>query len=157
MDIKNIITLVISCMALGLSIVTFYRQQIRKKDRLIGQLISVGVSDGDWNTLAEYSISNVGDNQLVIKEVELCGENGGKILKCSVDKVPFILKPSEIAIVNVFYNSSDLKDDDTALVEFGIFSAKGLGYRLPHVIRENGRPPENMWEVFKLKKEHEGF
>jgi len=157
MVVKDILTLSISSLALVLSIYNFYVQRVRREDKLIGNLISIQKADGDWSTLAEYSICNIGDTQLVIKEVEVCGESGGKILESKVEQVPCVIKPGEIVLVNVFHRRDDFKNDYIALVEFGIFSAKGKGYRLAHPISENGKYPKNMWETFELNKEHEGF
>jgi Protein of unknown function (DUF1573) len=154
MLIKDIFTLTISSLALALSIYNFYVQRVRREDKLIGNLISTRHGDVDFRILAEYSICNIGDTQLVIKEVEvLCG---GTVLESKVEQVPCVIKPGEIILINVFYNPNHIKDDKfVPLVEFGIFSAQGKAYRLPHyLISENEK---NIWETFELKKEHEGF
>jgi hypothetical protein len=157
MTVKDIFTVIISSLALALSIYNFYIQRVRREDKLILNLISMQKADGDWSTLAEYSICNIGDTQLVIKEVEVRGEGGRKILESEVEQVPCVIKPGEIVLVNVFHREDDFKNDNIALVEFGIFSAKGKGYRLPHHISENGKYSKDMWKTFELKKEHEGF
>ena len=155
MLLKDYIVLIISFVALGVSLYNFYVQQFRKKERLIGAMISIGISKGKWDTKIEYSVSNVGDVQMVVKELEL--SSNGRILDSEISGLPIILKPGEVALIDLFYKSSDMEENSTEIVEFGIFSAIGKGYRLPHKHAVKGKRVENMWDVFELTNKHEGF
>ncbi len=68
MQAKDYIILAISLIALAVSLYSFYVQHLRRKERLIGSMISVGINDGEWDRKMEYSVSNVGDVQIVVKE-----------------------------------------------------------------------------------------
>ncbi|CAM3260188.1 hypothetical protein MOVI109754_22580 [Moritella viscosa] len=58
-------------------------------------MISIGINDGDWDRKMEYSVSNVGDVQIVVKEAEF--STNGRIVNAEVVGLPVILKPGEIA------------------------------------------------------------
>jgi hypothetical protein len=128
---------------------------MRRKERLIGSMISVGINNGEWDRKMEYSISNVGDVQLIVKEVNYETLDG--CLNTEVIGLPVILKPGEMALFDIMYKSSDVINNSTETVELGIFSASGKGYRLPHIHRTEGKETKECWDVFKLKPEHEGF
>lgn len=118
-------------------------------------MISVGVNDGDWDRKMEYSISNIGDVQLVVKEVSYI--TCGLIVRTNVVGLPVVLKPGEMALFDILYKNSDVIDNSTEIVELGIFSASGKGYRLPHVHRHKGHEEKERWGIFALKSDHEGF
>ena len=153
--LKDYVTLSISLVALVVSVYNFYIQQLRKKVSLVGSMISVGIHNGDWDRKMEYVISNTGDVQIAVKEVEYLTDE--RILPTEVIGLPVVLKPGEIALIDVFYKNADVGENSTEIVEFGIFSARGRGYRLPHKHQENGKRDSNMWNAFELKDEHEGF
>jgi len=152
---KDYFTITVSLIALIVSLYNFYRQQMRRKETLVGSMISVGMIAGEWDHKMEYSVSNVGDVQLVLKEVGYSNNNG--MLNTKVVGLPVILKPGDMALFDILYKGSEIKDGSSEIVEFGIFSATGKGYRLPHIHRINGKDSEERWGVFTLKPEHEGF
>jgi hypothetical protein len=179
MEIANIVTLVTSSLALTLSIINFYLQQIRKRDNLIWQYIGGENKFADGHSTAEYLISNIGDNQMIIRDLKVMGKIPGEddalqVLDYKVDTVPFILKPGEAAITKIFYdtvmplrgNKSDDSDDGSppsvkfadvkfASLQLRVVSARGRLYVLGHALLGNGEPPIDLWEVFNLKKEYE--
>ena len=71
---KDYAVLIISLLALGVSLFNFYVQHFRRHVKLIGSLISMGIFEGEWDTKVEYVLSNVGDVQLVVKELEFIVE-----------------------------------------------------------------------------------
>ena len=158
--LKDVAPLVISSFALGISLYNFYTQQFRKRDALIGHLIEVSVNEGQFSSRAEYSVANIGDTQLLVKEVQVLG-SGGAVIKSESTKVPVVLKPGEIAVLDVMYNNDEIRerldDEEICLIELGILSPNGVGYRLPHRFRGKGITHESKWEVFRLQREHAGF
>ncbi|WP_444905617.1 hypothetical protein ACJJIR_12645 [Microbulbifer sp. SSSA008] len=155
MQLKDYITLTISLIALAVSLYNFYVQQLRRKERLVGSMISIGINDGKRDRKMEYSVSNVGDVQIVVKEAEF--STNGSVVNAEVVGLPVVLKPGEIALFDILYNSSEVESNSTEVVEIGVFSALGKGYRLPHTHKEQGKEAEGRWNVFKLQPEHEGF
>jgi hypothetical protein len=152
---KDYFTIAMSLIALFVSLYNFYLQQMRRKERLIGSMISIGVNEGEWDRKMEYSISNVGDVQLVVKEVNY--STNDCILNTDVIGLPVILKPGEMALFDILFKSSDVKNNAIEIVELGVFSASGKGYRLPHIHRKQGDNSSSPWGIFELKSEHEGF
>jgi hypothetical protein len=159
MGIKDFLALLVSVIAITLSLVTFYLQRIRKKDKVIGHLISTGdvKSQGNYDQYAEYSISNIGDTQLVIKNVKVLKPYpwGFDEFTSQTNNVPFILKPNEISIVNVTYDSRHFKPENIVHIEFGIFSPNGRGYKLRHSFGQLLDSIDGQWDIFILNKEHE--
>lgn len=153
MTTKDYFTIIVSVIALIVSLYNFYRQQMRCKETLVGSMISVGMIAGEWDHKMEYSVSNVGDVQLVLKEVDYSNNNG--MLNTKVVGLPAILKPGDMALFDILFNGLELEDGSSETVEFSIFSATGKGYRLPHIHRINGKDAEGRWSIFTLKPEHE--
>ncbi|ELA3113565.1 hypothetical protein ACRTC9_21660 [Vibrio vulnificus] len=154
--IKELIPLITSVTALVISLYNLYVANFRRRDSLVGSLLGCGMSR-TRDTVYEYSLSNTGDNQLVVKEVLLlCGS---AIIKSEVKNIPVVLKPGEIVLVDVLFNNKDCEEEgsDSEIVEFGVISSTGKAYRLPHVHKGKGVSKEGIWKAFKLGKRHEGF
>ncbi|WP_017629399.1 hypothetical protein [Vibrio sp. 624788] len=141
MTVKDYFTITVSIIALIVSLYNFYLQQIRRREKLIGSMISIGMVAGKWDHKMEYSVSNVGDVQLVLKEAEYSSNHG--IFNTEVRGLPVILKPGEMALFDILFKGEDLQSGSSEIVELAIFSATGKGYRLPHVHRVNGKTPKN--------------
>lgn len=156
--LKDFAPLAISLFALAISAYTFYAQQFRKRDKLIGHLIQVSVNEGALNTLAEYSVANIGDTQLLIKGISLLCSDGPVHLQLqsSSKNLPGILKPGDIAVFDVMYNSENieehLSDEERCIMQFEILSPKGVRYLLPHYFKGKGVTHESIWNVFGLKE-----
>jgi hypothetical protein len=155
LSVKDYAALVISLIALGISLYNLYVQRFRRRVSLVGSMISVGNHDGEWDRKMEYTVSNAGDVLLAVKEIEY--SMNGKIVPTEVKGLPVVLKPGEIALIDILYKSSDIEENSTEVVEIGVFSAIGKGYRLPHKHTDRGKRVSSMWDVFELKNEHKGF
>ncbi|HEX6745770.1 MAG TPA: hypothetical protein VF092_00545 [Longimicrobium sp.] len=159
LETKDLITLGLSSFALAISVLNFYVQQIRKRDRLIGSLLSVSVHEGRFNSVAEYSLSNVGDTQLVLKEARMVGEpdpevfGGQPLLPCAIENLPCVLKPGEVVVISIQYDRGQTSNHDQVFVEFVILSAKGKYYQLPHVLISKDHGSAS-WETFRLQSGH---
>ncbi|WP_045418845.1 DUF1573 domain-containing protein [Vibrio campbellii] len=154
---KELIPLITSVIALVISLYNLYIGNFRRKDSLTCSLLSCGISETEWDTLYEYSLSNTGDNQLVIKEVELLA--GSTIVTSQTPQIPVVLKPGEIVLVDVLFNKKDLNENECGyeMIEFGVVSSTGKAYRVPHAHKADGKNNKDIWEAFKLDQSHEGF
>lgn len=158
--LKDFAPLLIATLALAISGYNFYVQQFRKRDKLIGHLISHFVNNGEFNLLAEYSVANIGDTQLLIKGIKVWVSEGPVFLeiKSSCKNIPSILKPGEIAVFGVMYNQEAinecLSDGERCSINFEILSPKGICYRLPHHFNDKGVNQKLIWNVFRLEKKH---
>ena len=152
---KDYIALVISFIAILMSFYNLYAQQFRRREHLTGSMFSVGLNDSAFDRRLEYVISNTGDVQLAVKQVEVLVAD--RILKSEVVGVPVILKPGDVALVDVLYRHSDAEGEPITQVEFGVFTARGNCYRLPHSHCKKAGDRNSVWEAFELQKEHEGF
>lgn len=158
--LNEFLPLVMSVIALAISAYNFYAQQFRKRDKLIGHLISVFVNEGEFNTLSEYSVANIGDTQLLIKAIEvLCSDGGPQaIIKSSCAGIPCVLKPGEIALLGVTYNREEIDEhvakSEDCFFEFEVLSPKGVDYLLPHHFEGKEIEHEMIWKVFELEEKH---
>lgn len=155
MQTKDYITLALSLIAISVSFYNLYIQQFRRREHLTGAMFSTGINDSVFDRKMEYVLSNTGDVQLAVKQVELLID--GRILNSEATGIPVILKPGDVALVDIFYKEAETEDESITEVEFGVFSAKGNGYRLPHNHREDTKDPNSIWDSFELKKLHKGF
>lgn len=158
MQTKDIITLSFSCLALLISFFNFYAQHLRKRDRLISNLIQPWIDSGEWDRSIEFSLCNVGDNQLIIKQVDLLRyepeEYDGEcdVPRSLTAEVPLVLKPGEVAILRTKYHSADIrKNGEVVGVEFGILSARGRSYDLFHPMYQGQEMHSQAYRTFKLK------
>lgn len=156
LGLKEYVTLVVSFVAMFLSIYNLYVQQFRRREKLLGSMFSVGVGDSGYECKLEYLLSNVGDVQIAVKQAEVLTDDGC-ILDAKVNGLPIVLKSGEVVLVDIFYNEPKGPDEQVAMVEFGVFSATGNAYRLPHSQIGGFKNPDSIWDVFELGKQHKGF
>lgn len=155
LELKDFITIGVSCLALAISGANFYLQHFRKRDRFVALLLSVGLDDTPpYDTVAEYSVSNIGDNHLVVKDVWLHGDDG-TIIPRGVEQLPIVLKPGEVAVVSVRYTGSSLARFTQVNAEFEVVSSKGKAYRLPHMVVHRELGHSRSWKPVYLKDRHE--
>ena len=156
MQPKDYFTLVLSISALVVSLYNLYAQQFRRRDRVVGAILSFGMNAGTFDRKTEYYLSNIGDNQIVLKEVSLLAN--GRILEILPPaNVPAVIKPGEVLLVDIIYKESDAEDEVELNVDFGLISNRGIAYRLPHHWKEGANRKKDVFEPFELTKSHEGF
>jgi hypothetical protein len=127
--LKDFITLVLSSSAVILSIVTFYLQRIRKKDRLIGRLVRheaiVGTNYDDEvsPSRVQYSVSNIGDTQLVLTNARIT--EGTFTCESKTNGIPCVLKPNDITLLEAFYENAKATS-----FRFDVIGSQGKAYEV---------------------------
>jgi len=158
--LKELFPIAISILALAISGYNFYVQQFRKRDKLIAQLVLVSVAEGEFSTLSEYSVANVGDTQLLVKSIWIMCSSGPVhyLLSSSSTDIPRVLKPGDIAVLGIRYNQEDIEkqltDGERCIFQLEVLSPKGICYRIPHQVKGPGVTRDSIWKAFALTKEH---
>jgi hypothetical protein len=137
MQAKDYLTLMLSVSALLVSLYNLYAQQFRRRDRIVGSALSISLNEGLFNRKSEYFLSNVGDTQLVLKEVNLMDvkshEGEARILNIETSsKLPCVIKPGEVLLIDIFFHSVDYLSADRLDAQFVLISNRGVIYWLPH-------------------------
>ncbi len=113
-------TIIISSFALLLSLFSIYLQFFRKRTSILCKLIGINYDtpDNKYDRLLKYSISNLGNAEILINDIEFLsgntaygrGKDSYTVLKYECKNYPFVLKPGEIKIIEIanrtFENSS---------------------------------------------------
>lgn len=125
---------------------------------MISNLIQPWIESGEWDRSIEFSLCNVGDNQLVIKQVDLLKyepeeyDGGCGIPRSLTADVPLVIKPGEVAILKTKYHSADIgKNGEVLGVEFRILSARGRSYELFHPMYQGQKMHSQAYRAFNLK------
>jgi hypothetical protein len=156
MQPKDYLALFLSIAALLVSLYNLYAQQFRRRDRLIGAALTFATNCGTFDRRVEYFLSNVGDTQIVLKEVSLFAD--GRVVDIETSSnFPSVMKPGEVLLVDILYKAEQTGDQKQLNVEFGLVSNRGVAYRLPHLWKENSRRRNDVFATFRLSRTHEGF
>jgi hypothetical protein len=166
MTTNEIITFSISTSALFIALASLYVQFFHRKTKLNGRLISVSYGKDDFDVELNYSLSNMGNQEILISDIEFLDGNSNRgrakdgytRLKDECSDYPYVLKPGEIKLIKVSIKSSELTDvrekGNRAFIMFEFTSTAGRQYEILHEVSElKGRiyPKETkMWNVFTL-------
>jgi hypothetical protein len=142
---NEIITISISIAALIVSLVTLYYSVFYKKIALIGTMLS-------WNrpnpqedekkekrldVNVEFALSNIGNRELLIKEVEVDWENppeNALVPYIFPEEIPCVLKPSQIKLIEfkvpLFFMKQIKNQNQKLVIRFQTISPNGKTYFL---------------------------
>jgi hypothetical protein len=118
--------------------------------------------EGDEDSCADYYITNLGDNQVIIISAEFLAPDSpqtldpcGAILKTRTTSLPIILKPSEVAGIKVFWDSKDMAQHGDINFVIGAISAKTDVFDLVTRFHESGRPSSTIFRPFGITRTKE--
>ena len=167
MTTNEIVTICISILALFIALSSLYFQFYYRKTKLNGRLIGVSYGKSDYDAELNYSLSNMGNQEILISDIEFLDGNsdlgrakdGYRKLKYECSDYPYVLKPGEIKLTKILIKSSELSDvkekGNRAFIMFELTSTTGRQYEILHEISElKGRiyPKETkLWNPFTLK------
>jgi hypothetical protein len=137
---NEIITICISVAALLVSLITLYYSIFYKKIALVGCLLSWNHpypqnDDAEKNVLVadvEFALSNTGNRELLIKEVEIDWENPPKKAITHIiftKDLPCVLKPSQISLIRfgvpILFMKQIENLNQKLLIRFQVISPNG--------------------------------
>lgn len=135
-----------------------HEYQYVAREALCGSMFSMGISDDELKDEYNYTICNTGNVQFAIKEAAITFGNCS--VEADTDVLPAILKPGEIILILVSFakdqyefQDEGFREEDVTGVEFGVFSAEGMAYRIRHSHTDR----ENIWNKFDLENKHLGY
>ncbi len=163
----ELITLVLSVIAILLSGFNTYITFFYKKNSLVGGILSFGIPDKNTPTPAsidiECSLSNTGQRELLVRDVSIVPEDGTGVSIVPVLKrtgIPCVLKPNQITLVKfyipvLFANTLAFKKIPIP-IEFEITSSDGKTYiaskRLEFIEEEHGLSIKDNWrDTFSMR------
>jgi len=166
MTTSEIITLCISCAALSLSLAALYFQFFHKRTSLNGRLIHIKHGRGDFDSELNYSLSNMGNQEILISDIEFFGgssdlgreKSAYAVLKHECNDFPYVLKPGEIKLTKVSIKSSEIENvfvkGRRCFVMFEFTSTTGRQYEILHDVSKledyNNPEKKEMWKTFTL-------
>lgn len=166
----NILTIILSIIAILLSLFTTYYSFFRKKLSFIACLVDIdhltGIRLGV--TYWEYAFSNDGNKELVVKDVFIDCDSHEKELNIipeieSKIPFPFILKPNEIRLIkftiDVNFFKQVVQNKGYFSVSFTIIGSDGNFYHPFHTITPIQHKDDvifdpNSWKPFKLTRKN---
>ena len=160
----EIITICFSSIAFLVSILTVYYNFFRKKLSLVGCLASYNSSFDDDIMICnfEFSLSNNGNRELLVKEVMVVYTDAPDHFLSPVIKsneIPAIIKPNQILLVKVpvplHFMKIAAKEGFKVLIQFYVFSPDGENYIVPKLLEPLTQELDinsGGWKPFKMKK-----
>ncbi|WP_194789088.1 hypothetical protein [Pseudomonas sp. UFMG81] len=128
-----------------------HEHQYVAREALCGSMFSMGMSDDELNDEYNYTLCNTGNVQFAIKEAAITFGNCS--MQADTDALPAVLRPGEIILILVSFakdqyefQSEGFREEDVTGVEFEVFSAEGMAYR----IRHSHTNRDNIWNKFEL-------
>ena len=165
----EIITLLISISALLVSFVALYLQFFYRRTAILGKLIGINYhpQDENYERVLNYSISNLGNQEILLNDIEFLEGNTGlgraldayEVHKCRCHDSPYVLKPGEIKLFVVFTKKKESKriskHEKKYFIMFYFTSTKGKNFEIFHEITKtdsiNNKEEKTAWESFTLK------
>jgi|SRR5690348_8074373 hypothetical protein len=163
MDASDIATIVLSSLALLVSIATLFLTFLYKRAALVGCLALVTTPEATSrdNCVFEFALSNTGTLELLIRDVslDLTPRRSNLIPDISPASVPIVLKPGQVQLLRIEIPNLFLRkiaqNQQGIVVQFHIFSSRGTFYMpektlIPKVA--DYVMPEDAWAPFLLGK-----
>ncbi len=166
----EIITLVLSIIAILLSGFNIYITFFHKKSSLIGNILSFYVPEKTAPLPSyinfECSLGNTGKRELLVREISLLPEETAKLNLVPIIKgrgIPCILKPEQIVLIKfdfpVLFANSLASKKIPILVEFEIASSNGKTYLASKKLEFTNTSGEidltHSWKgTFSMKQNH---
>lgn len=160
MTTVNILTLIMSSVAILLSGLTFYFNFFHKKVSLIGTLLSFATEapDDPMHMEFECSLGNTGNRELLIRDIDVdligADTNKGFLVPEIVSKeIPSIIKPGQILLVKfllprLFVNEA-AKNGCSIKLDFDVVSSCSKHYVASKILKPTLREEflmENSWQ-----------
>jgi hypothetical protein len=161
-DSLSILALVISC-------ITLYLTFFRRKPALVGMLLLRHFEvKGKYDSELEYSLGNTGNQQLLLKKVELRMQPSVekkvdysyRLPKVECTDAPSIMEPGHIKLIKVRMGEKTIgearSENEKCFVCFTILSPRGKSYEVLHdiaALSSNDKEAEKaVWRPFGLGK-----
>ena len=165
---NEVVTILLSAVALIVSFVTFYLTYFHKRAGLVGVLVGCRYGlVGLYENEVEYALSNTGNLQLVFREIELLvgRSTAGKqseaysVSQFESSDYPAIIEPSHIKLVKLRFKSNQIaeakKTNERCIVTFTLISSNGKVHELMHDLTDleeyNTVASSVVWKPFKLR------
>jgi hypothetical protein len=165
----ELFTLIISAIALIASFVSIYFQFFHRKTAILGKLLSINyeVPNEDFDQELNYSLSNLGNQEVLLNDVEFLEGNSSRGLahdgytlhkyKC-LDS-PYVLKPGEIKLIKVYTKLKKTKHHSNSgnkfFIAFAFTSLEGKSLEILHdITKQHSNDPKEenpTWKPFTLK------
>jgi len=134
----DVIAICISAVALIVSLLTLYLTYFYQKVSLIGRLVLYNTNSTVDKLCGEYkfSLSNSGNKELLVWEVELDIENkiGYLIPELSIGEIPAVIKAGAILLLRIdipiIFMRLAASNNVNVIVKFQIVSSDGIAYVL---------------------------
>jgi hypothetical protein len=113
MTTAEIVTTVLSVLALVVSLVTLYLTYFYEQVKLVGCLAKYWVDEPDSliGVVFDFAFSNTGNKDLLIREamVEVPQQPGAIVPEIECKEIPMVIKPDHVALINWrFHNCSSV-------------------------------------------------
>jgi len=161
MEQKDIITILISGGALAVSLISLYFSLWHKKIALVGCLTAWDSPINGDESYCEITLSNTGNQELLLREVIVDIEGGSEEWAVPVIKtqnIPMVIEPGSIALLTLPIPKlfmRRLTDRDKMMkLEFHLYTSKAelrIASKTLTPFNENNIPKDD-WIPFKLSK-----
>jgi|GEM_PF-7048108 len=163
MDASDIATIVLSTLALFVSIATLFLTFLYKRAALVGCLASITtpeVTSRD-NCVFEFALSNTGTLDLLIRDIsfDLTAHRSDPIPDIAPSFIPTVLKAGQVQLLKItlpnLFLQKAARNQYGIVIQFHIFSSRGIFYMPEKLIvpRVADYPmPEDAWSPFLLGK-----
>lgn len=150
MNNNEITTLFISSLALIVSLVSVYFQFLRKHSKANFRLVRIGYSQNAFDMELSYIVSNFGNIDLLLNDVEFVSGKSDKgpgiepysVLEFECKNYPIVIEPGKIKQVFVLIKSEIFEKRD---------SSENL-YTMFQFISANGKKKEFLHDISHLKE-----
>ena len=162
MTSNEIMALLISGAALGVSVVSLYFSTWHKKISLVGCLVrwESGSIDEDQSATYEFTLSNTGNQELLLREIHVepaCWKENEFVPVLSVENVPQVIGPGAVVLFRVpisnRFISQLAKDNRNIKIRFEVITPKA---EVKNALKELTTlleldPSKDDWKAFKLE------
>jgi len=169
MNNTELLTVIISSTALVASFCALYLQFFHKKTAILGRLLDINydLPDDNYERALYYSISNLGNQEILLNDVEFLEghsargrkHDGYTVHKYKCIDSPYVLKPGEIKLFKVYTKIKESKRESTSakryFIMFVFASAEGKLSEIFHDITKlnsiNNKEEKAAWKPFTLR------
>lgn len=157
------LAIILSIIALLLSSISIYLQFFHKRTAINGRLLEIGNNDHNKKetTAYTYSISNVGNQQILISNISFFAGTSSlgrakasyTVLKYECNDYPTIIRPDEMKLIRISLDKNQFYPKDKLPIRyFVMFEFVYLNGKRKELLHDITSPKDYAWEPFSLKK-----